>query len=218
MPPAPSLTIVCFGDSLTAGFQSPTPDNPAGHPTPYGTIVQEQLGTAARVITTGICGELTQEMVLRFSGDALQYRPQAVAILGGTNDLGWNTEIQEIMRNLVTLYERAQAAHAIPIPITVPSIRIDDTDASPDAKAFLAHHLDRRAILNRLIVDYAVAHGLPYFDLFEATADPETRMLAAAYSNDGLHFSTEGYRHFGRQFHEQAIAPHLAQWQARLQA
>lgn len=215
---APGIVIVCFGDSLTAGFQSPSADNPAGLQTPYGDVLQAHLGTHAQVITSGVCGELTREMVLRFSESALRHAPTVVAILGGTNDLGWNANTDEVMQNLVTLYERTTAANAIPIPITVPSIRIDGNGHSPDARAFLAHHLQRRSVLNQLIIDYARSKRLAYFDLFEETSDPASRMLAADYSNDGLHFSTEGYRRFATQLYQQVIEPNLADWRTRAQA
>lgn len=214
----PGMIIVCFGDSLTAGFQSPSADNPNGLHTPYGDVLQAHLGEQAQVITSGVCGELTREMVLRFSESVLRHGPTVVVILGGSNDLGWNADTDDIMQNLVTLYERTTAANAIPIPITVPSIRIDGNGHSPDARAFLAHHLQRRSVLNQLIIDYARSKRLAYFDLFEETSDPASRMLAADYSNDGLHFSTEGYRRFATQLYQQVIEPNLADWRTRAQA
>lgn len=207
-----SPVIVCFGDSLTAGFQSPSPENPRALATPYGDALQERIAPRATVVTSGNCGELTGEMVLRFSTDVLRQSPTVVVILGGTNDLGWNADPAEILRNLVTLYERAAAAGVVPVPITVPSIRVEGLDGSPDAGAFLAHHLDRRRRLNRLILEYAQRKALPYFNLFDLTAEPNTDMLAPGYSNDGLHLSTAGYRRFGSALYERVFAPRLDEW------
>ena len=95
--------IICFGDSLTAGFQSPTRDNPTGRETPYGQFLQSFLGGAGQVRIAGICGELTGEMVMRFRRDVLDHQPGYVPILGGTNDLGWNAAPPEIMGNLTTM-------------------------------------------------------------------------------------------------------------------
>ena len=88
--------IVCFGDSLTAGFQSPTADTPQGAETPYGQFLQELTGPSVRVSVSGICGELTGEMAMRFRRGVLQQQPSHVVLLGGTNDLGWNAEPAEI--------------------------------------------------------------------------------------------------------------------------
>jgi lysophospholipase L1-like esterase len=189
-----SSHIVCFGDSLTAGFQSPTADNPLGTETPYGRFLQELTGPAARVSVSGICGELTGEMAMRFRSAVLVHHPTHVVILGGTNDLGWNALPADIMRNLLKMYELAAAAGIKPVPVTVPSIRVGDDLRSEEGRRWFAEHLDRRCQLNGLILRYAESKRLAAFDLFAATAEPETRQLAAEYSNDGLHLTTAGYR------------------------
>ena len=104
--------VICFGDSLTAGFQSPTRDNPTGRETPYGQFLQSYLGDVVEVRISGICGELTGEMIVRFQRDVLNHQPGYVPILGGTNDLGWNASAPEIMRNLAMMYEQTLAMGA----------------------------------------------------------------------------------------------------------
>lgn len=198
--------IICFGDSLTAGFQSPTPENPAGQETPYGQFLQEWLGASVEIRVSGICGELTGEMAMRFRRDVLQQQPSHVVLLGGTNDLGWNAQPADIMRNLVKMYELARASKIIPIPVTVPSIRVEATGGGPDAEAWIEQHLVRRVELNGLIREYAVSHNVPWIDLFAATAEPSTRRLAAQYSNDGLHLTTSGYRLLARLLYDEVFA------------
>ena len=189
-----SFLIICFGDSLTAGFQSPTMENPEGRSTPYGDWVQECLGSSVQVRVSGVCGELTGEMVLRFRRDVLAHRPRYVALLGGTNDLGWNAAPGEIMRNLVKMYEQTLAAGAVPIPIAVPSIRVVGSEGHQQGQAWIARHVAHRLQLNALIQQYATSKAIAYVDLFTATEDPETQQLAALYSNDGIHLTTAGYR------------------------
>jgi lysophospholipase L1-like esterase len=138
-------------------------------------------------------------MVIRFQRDVLEHHPAYVSILGGTNDLGWNASPAEIMGNLITMYERTLMSGAVPIPVTVPSIRVEDAAGSREAQAWVAEHLARRSQLNRLIYTYADSKPLAYVDLFAATAEPESGQLAAIYSNDGIHLTTEGYRIFGEQ-------------------
>jgi acyl-CoA thioesterase I len=194
MPPCTLPLIVCFGDSLTAGFQSSTRENPQGKATPYGPWLQEMLGAVVRVRVSGVCGEVTGEMVLRFRRDVLDHRPRYAVILGGTNDLGWNAAPAEIMRNLVKMYEQTFAAGGIPVPVTVPSLRVEDSESSPDGQAWVAEHLTRRRRLNELIRAYAEAKHIGCVDLFAATAEQPSGQLAAEYSNDGLHLTTAGYR------------------------
>ena len=120
--PAPALSlIICFGDSLTAGFQSPTAECPDYQETPYGRFLAERLGNRAQVQVSGVCGELTAEMVERFDSDVIRHRPAWVVILGGTNDLGWNLPPAEILRNLTAMYGRAAMAGIRVAAVTVPS-------------------------------------------------------------------------------------------------
>lgn len=207
--------IVCFGDSLTAGFQSPTSEQPMGQETPYGHVLQEWLGAAVEVRVSGICGELTGEMAMRFRRDVLQYQPSHVVMLGGTNDLGWDAQAAGIMRNLVKMYEQARAVQIMPIPVTVPSIRVDGAGGGPDAEAWIGQHLARRAELNDLIQEYAIAKSLPWIDLFTATAESTTRQLATHYSNDGLHLTTAGYRLLAQLLYDQVFAKAFSTTQGR---
>ncbi|THJ24502.1 MAG: hypothetical protein CAF45_004840 [Nitrospira sp. CG24E] len=199
--------IVCFGDSLTAGFQAATEDNPQGAATPYGRYLQELTGPAVRVSVSGVCGELTGEMAMRFRSTVLAQQPTHVVILGGTNDLGWNALTADIMRNLLKMYELATASGITPVPVTVPSIRVGDDLRSEEGRQWYAEHLNRRQELNELILRYAESNELAAFDLFSATVEPETQQLAARYSNDGLHLSTSGYRLFADRLYQEVFAP-----------
>jgi lysophospholipase L1-like esterase len=210
------VTIICFGDSLTVGFQSPTPDCPTGRETPYGRFLQEWLGPSVEVRVSGICGELTSEMAMRFRRDVLEHRPDHVVVLGGTNDLGWNARPADIMRNLVKIYELARASQIMPVSVTVPSLRVDVTGGGRDAEAWLEQHVERRRELNRLILEYAASNQLPCVDLFAATADPDTSQLAAQFSNDGLHLTTAGYRLLARALYDQVFAQAAASGGGRL--
>ena len=201
--------VICFGDSLTAGFQSPTRENPVGEETPYGHFLQDKLGGAAQVRVSGICGELTGEMVMRFRRDVLDHKPGFVPILGGTNDLGWNASPAEIMRNLVKMYEQTLAAGGMPIPVTVPSIRVEGSQGSREGQEWVADHLARRSRLNKLIHEYAASKNIACVDLFAATADPDNGQLAAVYSNDGIHLTTDGYRLLAEQV-AQVVKPLLS--------
>ncbi len=198
--------IVCFGDSLTAGFQSPTAENPMGRETPYGHYLQEWLEASAEIQVRGICGELTGEMAIRFRRDVLQQQPSHVVLLGGTNDLGWNAQPAEIMKNLVKMYESARASQVMPIPVTVPSIRVDAAGGGPDTEAWIGQRLSRRIELNGLIQEYALSKGLPWINLFMATVESTTGQLAAQYSNDGLHLTTAGYRLLAQLLYDQVFA------------
>lgn len=189
------LRIIALGDSLTTGYQSPVPENPDGESTPYGGFLQILLEESAEIIVRGVNGELTGEMAVRLGTEVIPLRPDYVVILGGANDVGWGGRPQEIMRNLVAMYERARAADITPVAVTLPSIRGADSLIPP------------RRTLSRLILDYCRVKPQPFVDLFTATAEPETLRLAEEFSNDGLHLTTEGYRLLAVLLYEQVFKP-----------
>lgn len=193
------IRVVAFGDSLTVGYQSPSPENPAGKPTPYGDFLRARLGPGAEVLIRGVNGELTGEMAMRFGRDVLALRPGVAVILGGTNDLGWGGRPEEIMRNLAAMFERARGAGIRPVGITVPSVR----GGGGEMDRFIPPRLQ----LNRLLLDYGRSAGIPVVDLFGATAEPDTMRLEEACSSDGLHLSTRGYRLLAELLFEKVFRP-----------
>ncbi len=192
MPPSQPL-IICFGDSLTAGFRAPTPDDPTAGDAPYGGFLQDRLIGRAAVKISGICGERTAEMVERFAQDVVALRPWLTVILGGTNDLGWRIPPREIFRNLQVMYARAAESGIQVTAVTVPSIRGADA------------YIPQRQELNALLVGHCTKHSLSCVDLFTATAEPETYRLARAYSNDGLHLTVAGYRLLADLLYQQVL-------------
>ncbi len=210
---SPPLKIVCFGDSLTLGYQSPTLRAPFVENIPYGTYVQEWLGDRGRVLVQGVCGETTQEMRLRFQKDVLDHLPQVAIILGGTNDLGLGISLATMMENLRFFYEQAQAHGIFPVAVTVPSLRDDigqdDVFEKGQSLRGITPDVERaialRVILNKAIKELSFERHFPVVDWFAATCDPKTQELTSKYSNDGLHLTTAGYRKLAEMIWEQVL-------------
>ena len=78
-------TLICIGDSLTAGT-----DIPVGHTWPE--LVSHTLNMD--VINCGIGGDTTTGMLARFHQEVAVRRPAFVFIMGGTNDLWWGATYQ----------------------------------------------------------------------------------------------------------------------------
>jgi len=192
-----SPALVCFGDSLTAGYQvqvetgMPLPDRP------YGGFLQDWLGVRGQISVKGICGEITSDMVTRFARDVLDVIPSHTVILGGTNDLGWGVTPSAIITNLERCYTLALAAGIQPVGVTVPSIRAEGDDGDP-LPAWLQEHLQYRLELNRLITERCERLHMPCVDLFQGTSEPHSSLLAARFSSDGLHLNDAGYLMFAR--------------------
>jgi lysophospholipase L1-like esterase len=196
------LKIVCFGDSLTLGYQSPTLHSPFVETIPYGNYVQDWLGDRGRVLVHGVCGETTQDMQSRYQEDVLDHLPQVAIILGGTNDLGLGISSAEIIGNLRFFYEQAQARGILPVAVTVPSLRDDvgqnevfeEGQTLRELTPTVERAIALRVVLNQSIKELSCERHIPVVDWFAETSEVGTQALAPEYSNDGLHLNTMGYR------------------------
>jgi len=193
--------IVAFGDSLTVGYQSPTEDEELPQAIPYTTFLSKKVeaflrnraaGFGVDILNQGIVGELTDDMVDRFGRDVLRFRPDAVIILGGSNDLGWGMEPSSVAENLAGMYDQALKNRIRPVACTVPSVRGYDEGIKP------------RLQLNELIKRHSGALDVACVDLFTATAD-STGRLRGKYSNDGLHLSSMGYEAMADAMFSEAV-------------
>ena len=193
--------IIAFGDSLTVGYQSPTEGDEFPQPVPYTTLlrmrVDEMLrkrasGFRVEFLNRGMVGELTDDMAERFGSDVLGPRPDAVIILGGSNDLGWGINPSSVAEKLAGMYDQARRNGVRPVSCTVPSVRGYDEGIKP------------RLQLNGLIKRYSEALGVTCVDLFTATSDSAGR-LREEYSNDGLHLSPRGYEAMGEAVFSEAV-------------
>ena len=108
--------IVCMGDSLTEGYQ-------IKQGTCWPTLLNKEphLG----IVNSGICGDTTAGMLARFQADVITHQPNYVIIMGGANDLWFNTPNSQIIANMVAMTRHArhhqiQSIIGIPTPFYLP--------------------------------------------------------------------------------------------------
>ena len=105
--PAP-LTIVAFGDSLTAGPRLTTNQT-------YPALLQEKLKKAHlpfTVVNAGVTGDTTGRALMRM-GQALAVNPQIVIVELGVNDGLRGVPVAQVRANLEKIIEASQAKGAM---------------------------------------------------------------------------------------------------------
>ena len=193
------LKFVAFGDSLTVGFIPSRIETQ-----PYSRFLKEMVNdflkqlekegdVEVRFLNKGVNGDLTSGMLLRFRQDVVQLNPKYVIILGGTNDIGWGLQSEEVFLNLKRMYEMALNNKINPIGCTVPSILGWDEGILP------------RLRLNKSIKRYCREKRVLLADLYTKTCDPKTKRLRSEYSSDGLHFNALGYRKMAESIFEEVV-------------
>ncbi|MCK4243608.1 hypothetical protein KAX03_01925 [Candidatus Bathyarchaeota archaeon] len=194
-----TIIFVAIGNSLTVGSTSPGLANQS-----YSRFLMEiandflkKTGKSdiieIRITNRGVDGDLTHGMLQRIQQDVINFNPDYVIILGGTNDIGWGLPVKEIFSNLKKMFEMAIDNGIEPIGCTVPSILIWDEGIPPRLK------------LNQLLKGFCSERGIICVDLFIKTCNAETGRLRSDYSSDGLHFNTLGYKKIAETIFDESI-------------
>ena len=192
------MTIVCLGDSTTAGtplFKSPVETPPDGEGDERSQFVYwlRQLHPDWRFLNCGVNGERTDQVAARFDRDVLGNRPDALILIAGVNDVYQGRGADEVTRNLQAIYERARTEK---IPLIAGSIVPYNTATGDQNQRMHSVNDWIRRAANR-------GSGISFVDTRAATAAPENPDQLAG-SPDGLHPDIEGYKRMA-----EALAPAL---------
>ena len=225
-PTAPSLRVLCYGDSLTAGFTIESAY--MGTYAPWAPTLAEALG-GVPCDHIGMSGWTTAQMKMSARSDAnfdvckIPNQGLAVAleaargsgggpythvlIMAGTNDLGV-CGAEEIHGNLAALHALCHAQGAKTAALSIPQSRCTQTGKPA---AFVG---ERQRAANGMLEAYAagsggrclyvdVAAAVPWVDHKAAKAAGEEPM----WEGDGLHMTAHGYAVFAER-----LAPLVREW------
>jgi len=97
-------TIVCFGDSLTAGYGAAI-----GHD--YPSLISKKINLP--VINAGVSGNTTGDALERLDQDVLTQNPKLVIITLGANDYFHGRPKEETLANMIKIIERIKSHGAM---------------------------------------------------------------------------------------------------------
>jgi lysophospholipase L1-like esterase len=154
-----SVTMVAFGDSLTAGWGA------EGHDT-YHRVVADVLqyrfpGSTLTLVISGHPGETTEDALGKLDPEVIAHKPDLVLIQFGGNDKGWGRDVGSFRTDLAKLLRlTAEGTDALVIACLPPII-----DENP------------RNEWNETAREVAASEGIPAADFDRAIrdADPDFR-------------------------------------------
>ena len=194
------LVLVALGDSMTVGYQSPSPENPRGTDFPYTRVLEQLVWSEIRqrdltnlgviVENEGVNGDKIEGMITRFNPRVTRHKPNYVIIWTGFNDLHPTIKIQDNINNLQKLYHMTRSIGAEPIGCSL----------TPGKTLF--HNL-RIVEFNKAIQSLCSSESIIYVDLFDVMTDSEGK-LDKQYYNDG-HLSNKGYTKVAETIFKKAI-------------
>lgn len=163
--------ILCFGDSLTAGYGVAIKEN-------YPSLLQERLqkeGFPHKVVNVGVSGD-TSVGGFRRLGWAMWSQPAIAIVELGVNDGMRGSDSQEIKRNLAKIIDYFQQKQ---VRVILAGMRIFPNYGVQVSQAFA-----------RIYPELAESHHIPMIPFFLAGVAGEPRLNL----EDGIHPNAEGYR------------------------
>ncbi|KAI8629416.1 GDSL-like Lipase/Acylhydrolase [Xylariaceae sp. FL1651] len=187
--PESPLRILCFGDSLTAGFPV---DNPySGQLTEK--IEKEYPGRKVECDVEGQPGDLVtsghflERIQTKWATAQTPY--DWTIVQGGTNDLAWGRPANQIIEALKRCWDVSLSKGGKVLALTI-----------PETRAQFASIIERRTEVNEAIKAYEKPNYF-HFDLSKAmpyhNMAPEDR--PRHWNLDGVHYSAAGYDLLGEK-------------------
>jgi len=131
-------------------------------------------------VNLGVSGDTTDDLVARLD-EVVELRPEAIALLVGTNDLGTRKTVEHLVRNVEYLLVTLRRA--------LPGTRMLLQSILPRGREFAAQVQDA----NRHLRQFAPTVNAQYLDLWPSFA-LEDGEIDPAYSADRLHLTDAGYQ------------------------
>lgn len=180
------MTVFCVGDSIT-----------------YGATLSELSQrwtdlTAARtgytLVNCGIGGDTTAGMMLRCHTQVFPQKPDAVLIMGGSNDISFTWEYKQACANVVSIVRNAQAQGircivGIPVPMAAEDLAFRPWDPQRD-QTHIAMQCRRYA---QWLSVYCRERKIPCVD-FHAPFLNEDGSVRRELLSDGLHPNAMGHQ------------------------
>lgn len=180
------MNIMCMGDSITYGTGL------ADLHSRWSDLAAARTGHT--LINLGIEGDTTTGMLARCQTQVFANRPDALLILGGTNDICFTYDYHLAFANILSMIRQA-AAFRIPVVVGIPIPFIQENLPAqgwfPDRDS--AHITQQCAKLAQVLKDFCTAREIPYVDYRSVFLNEDGSVRKALY-DDSLHPNVDGHR------------------------
>ena len=180
------MTIFCVGDSITYGATLPDLSQR------WTDLTAARTGH--KLVNCGIGGDTTTGIMIRCHTQIFPQKPDAVLILGGSNDISFTWEYRQACANVVSMVRNAQAQGircivGIPVPMAAEDLAFRPWDPDRDRThiALQCHNYAQWLIL------YCRERNIPFVDFYTNFLNDDGTVRRELFS-DGLHPNTMGHQ------------------------
>jgi lysophospholipase L1-like esterase len=166
-------TVVCFGDSITAGYKA----------TGYPTYLQSMIDSSMNVVNAGLGGEDTAHGMSRLTEVIAANKPQYVVIMEGANDIVEGLSPSTTSYDLTNMAQQVRDAGGVPIMSTI-TPNTSNSSYAPEN-------------YNPLIIQAAASGGFTLVDTYNRVVNDWSNINV-----DGLHPNDAGSKMIAEGFAE----------------
>lgn len=180
------MRIVCLGDSITYGYGLTNRSDR------WTDLVMARTGH--ELINCGVSGDTTAGMLLRCREDVLPLEPDAVILLGGTNDINITGEYRTACVNMVAILKQLAIRDIKPIMgLPLPMVAEDITARSWDWERDNYRNAAVCEQYVRWLTCYSEEKSMPIADFHGAFLQKD-QVVCKELFQDGIHPTAEGHR------------------------
>jgi len=185
-----SLRVVGLGASMTAGtpgFYSPRERPPHGEGDEQSQYAywMRRLRPSWEVLNRGMRGQRTDQILQRFTYDAVETEPDVLILMAGTNDLYQGFGLQAPLANLKVMLEQTLSSGRAVVSASIPPLNVASETLK---KEILEFNHELKLMTGRM--------NIVFFDAYRLLEDP-SRPGFIPDSPDDVHPGVEGYRKLG---------------------
>lgn len=180
--------IICHGDSLTLG----TDIEPAFR---WPSLLQNALG-GIEIFNSGIGGDSTAGLLSRFNADVVSQQPDAVIIMGGTNDFWWGLPANTVVANLFTMAYQSRHYGIVPVfglPTPFDVRTAEQQPWSPPEQGYDGM-LEAILLLTQRLAREARESEILILDFYRLFLDENDKVDPTLFLEDGVHPNGQGNR------------------------
>ena len=148
-------------------------------------------------INRGIGGQITGQMLGRMMADVVALKPDAMIVLGGTNDIAQEVSVDAIENNLTMIADLADIYRIKPIFCSILPVNDYNKAKNPAYARTAARPPATVKRINAWLAALCKTRRYVYIDYYSDMVDSDG-MLQADLAEDGLHPNDKGYRIMAR--------------------
>jgi len=184
------MKIICHGDSLTEGKDIENAYT-------WTSLLEHNLRVP--VLNHGIGGDTTAGMLSRLPFEVFQLKPSIVILMGGTNDLWWDLELNLIQANLSAMvcqakYHGVAPVIGLPLPFWIEKASAQVWEPPVKGYAYLFERI------NSLVDTFKASADqweVPVLDFHHLFLNDQGTIKTSLFLEDGVHPSKAGHRVMG---------------------